>query len=504
MSTRTLASLLLSLAALVLSCSHGEHDHVAVVVNDQSPVSVAIGERYVELRDLPRRNLVRLSIPVDDPKLGDARHETITREAFDERIRAPLETWLAENGEDVHVLVTTKGIPLRVSGPEVAAADLLRASSVASVDAELAVLGSPLVGSAGIAGSTNPWLGDPRRFEQFRREEPAAPLRYLVARLTGYADVEPGDGVPADVARLIDAARAPVDAQALWLVDLDPSLPAAMDAANELLLAPAAQALSALGLRLVEDTGPEFVADVSPIQGYASWGSNDGHEAAPRTYGEIDGRLYPGRFTGRALAVDLVSTNARTFSRGAEYGQSLIADLVAAGVAGVAGHVAEPTLPAVVRPHLMLRHYARGEPAIEAYYRALPHLGWMNVYVGDPLMRLELETPRTVPMDGDGDGILDSRDNCREIPNPRQRDTDGDGFGNLCDADVNGDGRVTTSWGESFPRSLRGDVEAIALTVQRGEYDPDHDLDGNHEVDERDVSIAQIYLFAPPGPGASP
>jgi hypothetical protein len=126
----------------------------------------------------------------------------------------------------------------------------------------------------------------------------------------------------------------------------------------------------------------------------------------------------------------------------------------------------------------------------------------MNIYVGDPLMRLEPMGERPPPQDLDGDGILDLRDNCSQMPNPRQRDTDGDGFGNFCDADVNGDGRVTTSWAETFPRSERGDVEWIALTAKNGPYDPDHDLDGDGRVDARDVSMAQIQLFHEPGPGA--
>ena len=36
--------------------------------------------------------------------------------------------------------------------------------------------------------------------------------------------------------------------------------------------------------------------------------------------------------------------------------------------------------------------------------------------------------------DGDGDGIEDRIDNCREIPNPDQADADGDNAGDACDA----------------------------------------------------------------------
>jgi hypothetical protein len=44
--------------------------------------------------------------------------------------------------------------------------------------------------------------------------------------------------------------------------------------------------------------------------------------------------------------------------------------------------------------------------------------------------------------DFDGDRVADSFDNCSEIPNPAQDDTDGDDCGNLCDADYNNSGTV--------------------------------------------------------------
>jgi hypothetical protein len=44
------------------------------------------------------------------------------------------------------------------------------------------------------------------------------------------------------------------------------------------------------------------------------------------------------------------------------------------------------------------------------------------------------------PLDSDQDGLLQGDDNCPIVPNPDQKDTDGDGQGDACDADDDGDG----------------------------------------------------------------
>ena len=47
----------------------------------------------------------------------------------------------------------------------------------------------------------------------------------------------------------------------------------------------------------------------------------------------------------------------------------------------------------------------------------------------------------TINYDYDGDGVINAEDTCRFTYNKQQRDADGDGIGNVCDDDIDGDGK---------------------------------------------------------------
>jgi hypothetical protein len=49
------------------------------------------------------------------------------------------------------------------------------------------------------------------------------------------------------------------------------------------------------------------------------------------------------------------------------------------------------------------------------------------------------------PVDGDGDGVPNTTDNCPSNPNPDQLNTDGDGFGDICDSDDDSDSVLDTA-----------------------------------------------------------
>ncbi|PWT74635.1 MAG: hypothetical protein C5B46_03705 [Proteobacteria bacterium] len=95
-----------------------------------------------------------------------------------------------------------------------------------------------------------------------------------------------------------------------------------------------------------------------------------------------------------------------------------------------------------------------------------------------------------VDYDLDQDGIPDVLDNCINVPNPSQRDVDGDGIGDICSADFNHDGFVNGT-----------DVRQVTLAAQglipKG---PQYDLNGDGLVNAIDVAIATKRVGLAPGP----
>lgn len=98
-------------------------------------------------------------------------------------------------------------------------------------------------------------------------------------------------------------------------------------------------------------------------------------------------------------------------------------------------------------------------------------------------------TPGGSSSDTDGDGVPDSEDNCQTRANPTQLDADADGFGNRCDADLNGD-------------CLSNVSDLFIFRDRLFQPDPEADFDGNGFVDLVDLTMLRALFFKAPGPSA--
>lgn len=93
--------------------------------------------------------------------------------------------------------------------------------------------------------------------------------------------------------------------------------------------------------------------------------------------------------------------------------------------------------------------------------------------------------------DTDSDSVPDIVDNCVFLPNADQRDTNGDGFGNVCDPDLDNNCFV------NFTDLIL--LKAVFFTA-----DADADFDGSGIVNFSDLSIMKVLFFGQPGPSGLP
>lgn len=121
------------------------------------------------------------------------------------------------------------------------------------------------------------------------------------------------------------------------------------------------------------------------------------------------------------------------------------------------------------------------DPSSRAFFPGVAGLDFTNFTSGVHLVR------SAASADSDNDGVADGLDNCTEVFNADQRDSNADGFGNECDADLNNDGIVNA-------------VDLGLLRVAFFTDDADADLNGDGTVNIVDLGRMRSLFFSPPGP----
>ncbi len=308
--------------------------------------------------------------------IDTAPEERIVRKIYTEEVETPIGRCLMEKNlvEKALYIVTTYGVPLAIIGKGGSPRD-----DAASVDSELTLLYQRL------HGHTLPLPGAiPNPF--FRQKDtpfrhPLFPM-YLVTRLAAY-DM-------AEMKSLVDRALLARNT-GKFVIDArgDERTPGNQWLRTAALLLPKD--------RVVLNDSEAVLTNQKDVIGYASWGSND----KERNQRFLHFQWLPG-----AIATEFVSTDARTFSRPpaawrpghnwndssaffAGTPQNLSADYIEEGASGVSGQTWEPYLAFCPRPDFVLPAYFAGRNLAESFYMGIPGLSWMNIVVGDPLMRLK-------------------------------------------------------------------------------------------------------------------
>ncbi|MEO1574563.1 MAG: LamG-like jellyroll fold domain-containing protein [Pseudomonadota bacterium] len=126
-------------------------------------------------------------------------------------------------------------------------------------------------------------------------------------------------------------------------------------------------------------------------------------------------------------------------------------------------------------------YYNNDPVTARAYFSGAGSDDYTNFTTGVYLVRPSTQT------DSDNDGVGDPFDNCTEAFNVDQRDSNADGYGNVCDADLSNDGVVN----------------AVDLGLLRTVFftdDADADFNGDGTVNIVDLGIMRARFFEAPGP----
>ncbi len=390
------STLFFALSAHSLSASN-----VLVLYNADSPEGIEIADYYAQTH--PGVTLLGLNGVSTAEEVGQAHYLDVIRPQV-----------LAGLTDDIDVIVTTKGLPLRIknTAPNPGTYEGWRGEafgvpivdswwkSYSSLESELTRI--DLIDSADMMGDQAAFLSPPsfpfatdhqasnpyfNSTQAFDRDNPAVEGMRLAARLDAFT-VD-------DVKGMIDRAQTAfsLPTQQFVILDDDPTAPAT-----------GVDRMVQLGFNVLEPLDHKFVYDPTdadiidaplPVIGLVSHGS---HAAGP---GYIDNLRF--ELADGAVFHTWESFNAYSFVEGNnKYGQGLVGEWIAAGGTAALGHVHEPTASAakVANEDIFWQRLLSGSTLAEAAWAATPQLSFVNTLIGDPLMTLLPWIPGDATLDG--------------------------------------------------------------------------------------------------------
>ncbi len=429
-------------AMAVLCCSVSaavDPTSTVVLYNANSPDGLEIANYYAQVH--PGVRLLGLT----DVSLN----EEVTEDHYLDVIRPQV---LAGIDDSIDVIVTTKGLPLRivntVANPGTypgwrgagfgfsipndwwkpyssLESELTRIDRIDS--SEMMGDQSYLLSPSALPFTTFPHAANPysNHDAAFDRTDPANEGMRLTARLDAFT--------VSDVLKSIDRAQQSYlrPGAPLIVVDDDPSAPAAkadlMQQLVEDVLIPAGQ-------NYIYNTDAQDITTApQDVIGYVSHGSF----AAGTGYIErLDFELAPG-----AVFHTWESFNAYSFNEGQNRaGQGLIGEWLAHGGTAALGHVEEPkaTVTSVANEDILFDMLLKGYTFAEAAWAATTQLSFVNTVVGDPLMTFRPWIPGDSNLDGevnieDLNAVLSHWNSYVQVFDIKYGDMTGDGFVGVSD-----------------------------------------------------------------------
>ncbi|MDB4354174.1 TIGR03790 family protein [Akkermansiaceae bacterium] len=348
---------------------------VAVVYNAASQESRQLAEFYALNRRIPNANLVGLVLP---------KEETITRSAFEKRVRDPLraefdkrEWWII--GQDptgvvvptscrIRCLALMKGVPLRISRAEVPASEAestgqFKVNNEASVDSDLALLG--------VRGVP---IGGPVANKYYNKDVPFVqmPLPYLL--LVGRIDAK--DYLTCQ-RMILDALDAEDDG--LWgNTYVDFALKGGAFEMGEKWLEGITKRSMEAGFPTITDRQKDtFVTNYPMNDAAVYFGWYTFHRNGPFLNPQM--KFQPG-----AIAVHLHSLSAAQLTNPAANWSSALLDR---GAAATLGNTWEPYLQLSHNFDIFHDRLLKGYSLVESASMAMNVISWQNLVLGDPLYR---------------------------------------------------------------------------------------------------------------------
>lgn len=445
-----IATSLVLLPALIGSTARAvDPANVLVLYNAASPSGQDIANYYAQVH--PGVQLLGLT--------GVSTAEDITADAYLSTIRPQV---MAALGPNTDLIVTTKGLPLRIqvtepvppsiwpnppsyTDPNGVFRQISSWKPYSSLESELAdidkVSSWQMMGDQSFTQSghftINPYYGSTSSFSH------AVTGTRLSARLDGYTTADVKAGIDRAQHAFIGPNNTP-NGPVGFLVDNDPSKAYAPTMANLV-----NNVLTPLGLPVTYDNTSAFVGTApGPVIGYDGHGTNQSSTPAHYITAGLNTTLANG-----AVFNSWESYNAYSFNVGGYTGtQGQLADWLKVGGTAAVGNVTEPgaSVTTVANEDKLFSMLINGKTFAEAAWSANRQLSYVNTVVGDPLMTWH----QLLAGDANMDGLVDNSD-LNIIGSHWGNSLTPGGYG-WSQGDLNGDGVVdlldlslmSSTWGQ--------------------------------------------------------